>query len=72
MATKLQMSFKNAMDKQSTLSIDNPRADVTDAEVAAVMQDIIAKNIFNTSGGDLVSIVGAKVVTTTVNELTVV
>lgn len=72
MATKLEMSFKNTMDKKSTISIDNPRSDVTDSEVSAVMSDIITKNVFATSGGDLASILSARVVTTTVNELTVV
>lgn len=72
MATKLEMSFKNAMDKKSTISIDNPRSNVTDAEVATVMADIIIRNIFATSGGDLASILSARVVTTTIDELTVV
>lgn len=72
MATKLEMSFKNAMDNKSTISIDNPKSDITDAEVAAVMQNILNKNIFNTNGGDLVSIGGARVMTTTVDELTVI
>lgn len=72
MATKLEMSFKNAMDNKSTISIDNPKSDVTDAEVAAVMQNILDKNIFNSNGGDLVSVDGAKVITTTVDELTVI
>lgn len=71
MSTKLEMSFKNAMDNKSTLSVDNPRGDLTDAEVAAVMQDIIAKNVFNTTGGDLASINSARIVSTTIDELTV-
>ncbi len=69
MATKLTMSFKNAADNTTSYSVDDPRADVTDVEVQAVMDDMLAKNIFNTSGGDLVSVSGAKVTTTTVNEL---
>ncbi len=69
MATKLTMSFKNAADNSASYSIDDPRPDVTDVEVQAVMDDMLAKNIFNTSGGDLVSVAGAKVTTTTINEL---
>ncbi len=72
MATKLEMSFKNAMDNKSTISVDNPKSDLTDEEVATVMQNILDKNIFNTNGGDLVSINGAKVVTTTAKELSVI
>lgn len=69
MATKLTMSFKNTADNTASYSIDDPRPDVTDVEVQAVMDDMLAKNIFNTSGGDLVSVAGAKVTTTTINEL---
>lgn len=71
MSTKLEMSFKNAQENKSTISIDNPRADLTDAEVKTVMQDIIAKNIFNSTGGDLVSINSARIVSTTIDELAV-
>jgi len=51
------------------MSVDDPREDLTPAEVQAVMDDVIAKNIFNSSGGDLVSVKSAEVITTNVNEL---
>ena len=69
--TKLEMTFKNVEDNRVSLSLDSPRVDLTDAEVSTVMNDIITRNIFNSNGGDLVSIVGARVVTTSVEELTV-
>ena len=72
MATKrLELIFKNQMEKTSKISIDEPKADLTDEEVQAVMNDMITKNIFSTSGGDLVSISGARVVTTDVQEYSV-
>jgi hypothetical protein len=69
MATVLTMSFKNAADRTSSYSIEDPRADITEAEVESVMQDIITRNVFNTSGGDLISVAAAKITTTTVTEL---
>lgn len=69
MATRLRMSFLNSLNRTTSMSLDNPKADLTPTQVQAVMDDIIAKNIFNSSGGDLVSVKGAEVVTTTVNEL---
>ena len=69
MATRLTMSFKNATDKVSSFTVDEPRINVTDVEIQAVMDDMIAKSVFNTTGGDLISVVSAKVITTTVNEL---
>ncbi|HCX03223.1 MAG: DUF2922 domain-containing protein [Tissierellales bacterium] len=69
MATRLRMSFLNSLNRTTSMSLDDPKADLTPTQVQAVMDDIIAKNIFNSSGGDLVSVKGAEVVTTTVNEL---
>lgn len=70
-STKLEMTFKNELDRTMRLSLDDPRVDVTDAEVSTAMNLIVNKNIFNSSGGDLVSAVGAKIVTTDVQELTI-
>ncbi|WP_069650377.1 DUF2922 domain-containing protein [Caloranaerobacter ferrireducens] len=67
--SRLEMVFKNQLDKKTTISIDNPRDDLTEAEVSAAMNEIILKNIFNSSGGDLVAIAGARIVTTDVQEL---
>ncbi|MFO7887400.1 MAG: DUF2922 domain-containing protein [Eubacteriales bacterium] len=69
MSTRLRMSFLNALNRTTSMSIDDPREDLTPAEVQAVMDDVIAKNIFNSSGGDLVSVKSAEVITTNVNEL---
>jgi hypothetical protein len=68
--SRLEMSFKNQMDKKIKISIDNPRADLTETEVRTLMDNIIARNIFNSSGGDLVGVAGARIVTTQVQELT--
>lgn len=67
--SRLEMIFKNQLDKKTTISIDNPRDDLTDMEVSTAMNEVILKNIFNSSGGDLVAIAGARIVTTDVQEL---
>ena len=67
--SKLEMEFKNVEGKKFSLTIDDPREDVTEEEIRTVMDDIVAKNIFSTTGGDVVSPVGARVITTTVEEL---
>lgn len=51
----LRMSFRNEAGKTVSISLDNPKEDLTAAAVEAAMDLIIAKNIFTTSGGDLVS-----------------
>lgn len=65
----LRMVFLNAASKQVNLSVNNPKDTLTAAEVQAVMDSIIAKNVFLSAGGDLVSKVSARIVDTTTNEL---
>lgn len=69
--SRLEMIFKNQMDRKIKISLDNPRADLTEAEVRAAMDDIVARNIFSSTGGDLIAVSGARVVTTNINELNV-
>ena len=44
--SKLEMEFKDADGKKFSLSLDEPREDITDLEVKAVMDDVIAKIYF--------------------------
>ncbi|MDD4238036.1 MAG: DUF2922 domain-containing protein [Desulfotomaculaceae bacterium] len=53
--TTLRMSFKNQSGNTVNISLDNPKVGLTGAEVEAAMDLVIAKNIFTTSGGDLVN-----------------
>ena len=70
--SRLEMTFINEADTTMKVSIDNPRADITDIEVKAAMDNIVAKNIFDSTGGDLVAVAGARIVSTNVQELNVV
>ncbi|KJS18262.1 MAG: hypothetical protein VR69_01515 [Peptococcaceae bacterium BRH_c4b] len=69
MAQKLTMSFRNTAGKTVTMSLADPRPDITAADVTTVMDAIIAKNVFSSSGGDLVVKERAVVIDTTENEL---
>ncbi|RKD32321.1 DUF2922 domain-containing protein [Thermohalobacter berrensis] len=64
----LQLIFKNTSDRTSRLSIEDPRDNLTEAEINTVMNDIITRNIFSTSGGDLVRIAGARIITKDIQE----
>lgn len=71
MATKrLEMVFKNQKDKTTRMSLDNPREDITDAEIKSAMENVVAANIFETADGDIVSIASARIVSTDVQEIT--
>lgn len=66
---RLEMSFRNAEGRRVTLSVLNPRGDLTGQEVREAMDAIVASNVFTSSGGDLVEVVGARLVSREVVEL---
>lgn len=61
---RLLMTFKTTDDKKISLSVDDPREDVTEAEIKSAMDLVVAKNIFAPNGADIISAVEAKVVVT--------
>jgi len=61
MVKTLEMVFRNENGKSVTLSLLEPKDNLTLAEVTTVMQDMISKNIFSTTTGDLVQIVEARI-----------
>lgn len=65
----LRLVFRNQEGKNVTISLDNPRSDVTSAEIEAAMDLVIARNIFTSSGGDLVSKQDIRLIDSTTNDL---
>jgi len=63
------MTFNNALGNAVTITLPNPKTDLTATQVQTVMDQIIAKNIFLTSGGDLISKRDVKIVDTTTDDL---
>jgi hypothetical protein len=68
---KLYMQFEDSEGNKCNIIINNPKnlddgdyADLAaqDAAIEAVMDDIIAKNVFHNKGNDLVSKVNARIV----------
>jgi len=70
MAKTLYMRFRNADGGLFTLSLPNPKDGLTDAEVNALMDQVISADLFNTSGGSLVSKDSAYIEDTTVTNIT--
>lgn len=69
---RLVMSFKNTFGRVVSISVDDPREDVTEAEIKKVMDMIVEKNIFVPNGADIVETVEAKVVVTDTTEFDLV
>lgn len=61
---RLIMTFKTTDDKLVSLSIDDPREDITEAEIKDAMDLVVAKNIFAPGGSDIKESVSAKIVVT--------
>ena len=58
----LQMLFTNEEGRTVTISVVDPKDNLTEAQVAAAMQTLLEKNVFISTGGALVAVVGARIV----------
>ncbi|HWR38075.1 MAG TPA: DUF2922 domain-containing protein [Patescibacteria group bacterium] len=59
----LELTFRNTAGKEITLSLSDPKDDLTAVQANTVMDNIVAKNIFTTAnnGGNLTEKVKAVV-----------
>lgn len=65
---KLVMSFKNSVGKVITITIEDPKDSLTEAEIKATMDTIVEKNIFRKNNYEFVEAVSAKIVSTETTE----
>ena len=59
MEYSLALTFKTSQDAKVTLTIDNAKNDLTDEQVASIMDTIIEQNVFFTSKGNFIEKVSA-------------
>ncbi len=69
MVKVLELIFENMAGRTARFSLESPVEPVDPAAVAQVMDEMIARNIFTTSGGDLVAKRGARLVAREVTEI---
>ena len=69
MAKTLQLTFNTASGKKVSLSVDEPREDLTPQSLEAAMQKIIATDVFEIEGAALASIASARVIERSVTEI---
>ena len=65
---KLVMVFKTDYERNVSLSVDNPKSNLSEGVIKTAMETIVAQNIFAPSGEQLVGLVEAKIVVTNTNE----
>ncbi|HWP97880.1 MAG TPA: DUF2922 domain-containing protein [Syntrophomonadaceae bacterium] len=68
----LEITFSTELGKSKTIRVYNAKAALTGAEVAAAMDNIVAKNIFSGTGGEITGKVKAQVVTTSTADVSLV
>jgi len=68
MTQVLELKFDTSNGKSITLTVNEPKENLTAAEVENVMQTIIDSNIFHSNGGSLIAINQARIVERTVSE----
>ncbi|MBQ3423203.1 MAG: DUF2922 domain-containing protein [Romboutsia sp.] len=61
---KLLMTFKTDEGKKVSLSVDDPRPNITEEEIKSAMETIINSGIFTPNGESLIEMLEAKIVET--------
>ncbi len=69
MSKTLELVFVNAAGSKVTLRVTEPKEDLQAAEIKTVMDEIVTQDIFTSTGGSLVGVAGARVVSRDVAEL---
>ena len=69
MTKTLQLVFNTENGKSVTLSVDEPREDLTAPEVEAAMQEIIASGVFEVDDYPLETIKSARIIERGVTDL---
>ncbi|MGB9812770.1 MAG: DUF2922 domain-containing protein [Thermovenabulum sp.] len=69
MTSNLELSFQNTAGKTVRITLQEPKQDLTPENVQNAMNLILSKNIFSSTGGDLVKALGARIVVRDVIEV---
>jgi len=67
----LVMEFKDAFGKKHSLSVKDVKEDLNEAEISALMDEILSSGLIQTENGALVEKVSANVITKETTELAI-
>lgn len=67
----LELKFQLENDGQLTLSVPNPKENLTAADVSQAMQTIVDANIFEREGNSIVGKLSARIVDREVHEINI-
>jgi len=63
MVQVLQMTFRTGAGSEFRIALDNPKNDLTPAQILAAMNTIVTKNVFNVEYG-LIEALSANIIST--------
>jgi len=63
MVQVLQMSFRTGTGREFRIALENPKTDLTPAQIQTAMDTIVSKNVFNVEGG-LIEALSANIIST--------
>ncbi|MCD7036113.1 DUF2922 domain-containing protein [Metabacillus sp. GX 13764] len=69
MAKTIELQFSNMEGKSVSISVESPKEGLTQSEISAAMDTILASNVFTSAGGELIGKKGARIVERNVTEL---
>lgn len=69
---RLVMSFMTVIGRAISISVDDPRENITEAEIKACMDLIVSKDIFSPYGSKVEKAIDAKIVVTDTTEFDLV
>lgn len=69
MNKRLQLDFVDELNKSLRISLDDPKEDLLPADIEVAMNTVISNNAIGTDGVNIVGIDGARIVTTTIDEI---
>lgn len=61
MTKTLAMVFRDSAGKEVTISLADPKDELTLVQVRTIMEDIVSRNIFATKFGNLVEVQDARI-----------
>lgn len=69
MNKRLQLDFIDGLNKSFRISLDDPKEDLLPADIEDAMNAVVSFNAIGTDGVDIAGLDGARIVTTTVEEI---
>ncbi len=67
--TVLELQFVSVAGRRFSLTINDPKENLTEEAVKTAMEQIVAINAFRTTTGDVAAAAGARIVTRSVNRI---